>query len=159
MNTTHNVKIKSTHPESISDISCPNCRHWIDLPAGATKGSLNCPKCGTTFTFSIQKEGATENQQTESAKSNGVKSSGFGFVGFLLFLGLLWLTNPDQAKHRKELELDGFAGVAVELLAWAADGEIKYNNYLIFSTMSAKASNGTSKTVSIGVLGFIKKLE
>ncbi len=159
MNTTHDVKIESTQPESIRDISCPKCRHWIDLPDGVTKGSLNCPKCGTTFTFSIQKQGAAEKAGIEPAKSKSDKASGFGFIGVLLLLGVLWLTNPDQAKHRKELGLEGFAGAAVALLAWAADGEIKYNNYLVFSTMSAKASDGTSKTVSFGVLGFVKILE
>ncbi len=85
-------------------------------------------------------------------------SSG-GWIVAVVLAVILWFTNPSSTKHAKSLGMEGFTGAYVGFVVWMAGAEIKYNNYYLFSTVSAKRSDGTSKTASFGILGFVKTFE
>lgn len=72
---------------------------------------------------------------------------------------VLYFTNPSSLDHRRKCGLEGFTGGVVNVLAAISGGEIKYNNYILFSTLSGVSPDGESTTLSIGVLGFVKVFE
>lgn len=99
-------------------------------------------------------------ESTSSSESKPDSDSGFaGLGGLAIVAAVLWFLNPGPAKHGKALGMEGFTGFAVGALALVAGADIKYNNYLLFSTVSVTDNSGKSKTVSFGALGLVKALD
>lgn len=99
---------------------------------------------------------------SESAKKPDEKkddSSGGGWIVAVGLAAILWFTNPSGPTHGKALGVEGFTGAYVGLITWVVGAEIQYNNYYLFSTVSVKRSDGTSKTASLGILGFVKTFQ
>ena len=112
------------------------------------------PDPGTPNTVS------TTPEATKKPDAKKDDSSGGGWPVAIGLAAILWFTNPSGPKHGKALGVDGIgANAVVGLMSLIAGAEIKYNNYYLFSTVSVNRSDGTSKTASFGILGFVKTFE
>jgi hypothetical protein len=124
-------------------IACPECK------ADVSSKAPHCPKCGHPIA------GPT------AARPAVVPLPGAGGLGRLLPLVVLVIlgvvlaaTNPDEPRFRAALSgaIPGF-GVGAGIAEFIGTAKYKYNNYVVFSTMSVVGIDGKERTIARGFLG------